>query len=427
MGIQGRLFAWPPLYFPLPNSSEIDFQMEPFHRRAAQQTLRQNPWFLRRFCLLLAVAAWPFGAVIGLLYHTVCNGSRISRATGKTVGDQFSEQWHLLVNHCISSRAYYGYQLYEEKKLRYASRYIHRYETKSVLFGALNRARNPGFDSEVIFDKTRFASMCNRHALPTIPILMEMENGGFKLTRDTTDSLPRMDIIVKPATGKGGRGIMRFDYIDPNRYRAFKGATLTESKLAQYLLRASHRRRYIIQPRCLNHPHILDLTGDVLSTIRILTAFNESNEVEVIRATMKIPAGDKIVDNYHQGGIAAAVDLSTGRLGRCIVRALHGTWLDQHPVTGVQITGRILPRWPDTLGLVERAHKCFDDFVFLAWDVAILDDGPVLVEANNNPGLDLLQTPHEQPLGDSRFAEIAVYHLKRLNGKRGFKVVPLET
>ena len=132
------------------------------------------------------------------------------------------------------------------------------------------------------------------------------------------------------------------------------------------------------------------------------------------------------VDNIHAGGIAAPVDLATGRLGRATDLGLKTTsrWHERHPATGAMILGRILPHWDAALELARRAHAAIGDRVVVGWDVAILEDGPCLVEGNGKPDVDLIQRPHRAGLGASRLGEIMAFHLKNFlagdtsNGRR---------
>lgn len=120
-----------------------------------------------------------------------------------------------------------------------------------------------------------------------------------------------------------------------------------------------------------------------------MTCRNEHGEVEVTNAVFRMARGrNTVVDNFHAGGIAAAVDVDTGQLGRATdmgVDAATG-WCDVHPQTGGVISGRTLPLWRETIQLVEQAHAMFSDRVLIGWDVAILEDGPHLVEGNGAPG-----------------------------------------
>jgi hypothetical protein len=120
------------------------------------------------------------------------------------------------------------------------------------------------------------------------------------------------------------------------------------------------------------------------------------------------------VDNIHAGGIAASIDLATGRLGRATDLGVATTsrWHERHPVTDAIILGRILPHWPGALDLVRRAHALIGDRVVVGWDVAILEDGPCLVEGNGKPDVDLIQRPHRAGLGNSRLGEIMAFHLR---------------
>jgi hypothetical protein len=90
-----------------------------------------------------------------------------------------------------------------------------------------------------------------------------------------------------------------------------------------------------------------------------------------------------------------------------------------HPLTGAPIAGREVPSWNEVLDLARRAHAAFPDHVAIGWDIAILEDGPALVEGNKSPDLDIIQRTHGGPVGNSRFGELLAFHLRRaLEGER---------
>ncbi|MET1028099.1 MAG: sugar-transfer associated ATP-grasp domain-containing protein [Dongiaceae bacterium] len=123
---------------------------------------------------------------------------------------------------------------------------------------------------------------------------------------------------------------------------------------------------------------------------------------------------DAVVDNFHAGGIAAAVDLKTGRLGSATDLGNDQAfgWVDAHPANGAPIQGRILPHWQDALALVRAAHgRAFSDRAMLGWDIAITDKGPMIVEGNGGPDLDIIQCVCGIPVGYDRFGELMVEHL----------------
>ena len=125
--------------------------------------------------------------------------------------------------------------------------------------------------------------------------------------------------------------------------------------------------------------------------------------------------GNTVVDNFHAGGIASAVDMATGELGPATdmgVRPERG-WCNSHPDTGGQITGRKLPRWSEAIDLVQRGHAMFADRFVIGWDVAILADGPSVIESNGRPDLEIHQRCHRRPMGNDRFGELLAYQVER--------------
>ena len=65
-------------------------------------------------------------------------------------------------------------------------------------------------------------------------------------------------------------------------------------------------------------------------------------------------------------------------------------------------TDRRLSCWNDVVDLGIRAHDHFDPFHSIGWDIAIAEDGPVLVEGNHNWGVMIGQYPRLTPLGWTR-------------------------
>jgi len=177
----------------------------------------------------------------------------------------------------------------------------------------------------------------------------------------------------------------------------------------------------LLQPRLLNHPEIRDLSGEVLSTIRLVTLHDEKGGFECTHAVFKMAASPSaVVDNFHAGGIAAKVDLASGELGRAVDLGFtpgHG-WCESHPITGVPILGRKLPLWSEVVALVLRAHAAIPMRTLVGWDVALLPDGPVLVEAQGSSDLDFVQRTHEAGLGASRCGELLAHHVERAIRKR---------
>lgn len=395
------------------------------HRTFRRQFWRESG-ALARVGSVAILLAWPFvlPALIG--FFTQRNGPAVRARTGKGIARQVWEQAAMMVTRAILPPWYYIFELHDDGKRRRAGEYLHRFETKRFAYEFLRRTNGgepvpAARSTEALSDKALFSERCRDYQLPAIPNLMVLSDGVI-VQRDTRGSLlPPIDLFVKLIRGTGGRGAERWSHRDDGCYEDSRGHVLSETALVARLqvLTLFARKGCIVQPRLLNHRDIRDLSNGALTTVRVMTCRNERGEYEVTNAAFRMAQGaNTVVDNFHAGGILAKVDIRSGVLGRATDGALAlgpGTgWCERHPQTGGQILGRRLPFWPEVLDLARRAHAtAFSDHVLVGWDIAILDDGPRLVEGNKGPDLDLVQRSHGEPLGNTRFGELLAYNLQR--------------
>jgi hypothetical protein len=289
--------------------------------------------------------------------------------------------------------------------------YLTRGETKHGAYVLMAKAR---VSSSPLGDKEEFARFCAERQVNALPVLLSVHDGEVRHWSAAT--LPQSDLFVKPVHGRGGRGAERWDYAGNGLYRRASGEILPAGQLLDRLRAISGFRAYLVQERARNHPAMRDLSNGALNTVRMISCLNEHDEPELIGAVLRMAVGDNVtVDNVHAGAIAAGVELAEGRLGQATYMGVDTalSWVDHHPDTGAQITGRILPMWNELCDLVHRAHSVFDDWVVIGWDVAITAEGPRLVEGNSGPDIDLIQRPLRMAFGDTRLGELLAFHLNR--------------
>jgi Sugar-transfer associated ATP-grasp len=354
--------------------------------------------------LVEGLALWPLGILGGALWYSALNGRTIKRRGGKGVTKQFAEQLRLYFSAGVLAPWYYLFSLDEDGSSDRAKSFLQRFETKTSLFPLLKQSKGSPLNN-----KARFAEHCASRGLRTVELIAHLDGKRPDVT------LPDRDLFVKRATGRGGRGAERWNRVAPFVYEGPEGERLSADELLARLVRRSRHRPQLIQPRLSPHPELAGVTAGALPTTRIVTCLNERGEPEAVIALFRMSIGsNSTVDNMHAGGIAAQPDIESGKLSRASDLGMDARigWHSVHPDTGEQIEGRVLPYWAEAKRLAVEAHRAFSDRVVVGWDIAILEDGPILIEGNGNPDMDIIQRFMRVGLKRHRFGELIAHHLR---------------
>jgi hypothetical protein len=345
----------------------------------------------------------PVVVLLGTAWFTARNGPVVRNRGKKGLAAQAAEQLRLYFTDGVLSPWYYIFDLHHGGDGPCASGFLQRFETKAGIYPLLRK----GVVSE-LNNKRLFADYCAAKGVPCIPYLFCLDGTG------SVGSLPDCDLFVKPADGRGGRGAERWDRVSRGRFSGPCGERLTSKQLLARLTDRAQCRPLLVQRRVETHSDLVELTSGALPTVRVTICLNEKGEPEVVSAVFRMAIGDnRTVDNLHAGGIASGVRLDDGALSAASNLGMDARlgWLDRHPDSGAAITGRRLPLWKETKALAVQAHRAFADRVLVGWDIAITDDGPVVVEGNSSPDLDIIQR-FGIPVCSSRFGELLAWHLR---------------
>ena len=194
----------------------------------------------------------------------------------------------------------------------------------------------------------------------------------------------REQIIAKPSDLCCGQGVDKlkvadFDSLDAlYDYLKGSGADLIEDVVVQ-------------------HPAMAKIYPGSVNTIRVYTVRPEDGEPHVIYACIRMGNSDRPVDNINAGGMYAVVDLETGKIaGPACDKEFHV--YERHPRSGTELPGYQIPMWDKVMDLCHAAAAKIPGMGYVGWDVAITEDGPLFIEANNLPGHDAFpQMPSQAP------------------------------
>jgi hypothetical protein len=159
---------------------------------------------------------------------------------------------------------------------------------------------------------------------------------------------------------------------------------------------------YVFQKRVSPHSAIREICGDRLATVRILTIVTKE-KAQVLRACWKIPAGVNAADNFWRpGNLLAQLDHESG----CVMRVIRANGhkhevVTHHPDSGILLQGISVPNWQKLILFATEGAKMFADTPLIGWDIAPVDGGAIMVEANVTPDMNLHQLADRRGMLDS--------------------------
>lgn len=195
------------------------------------------------------------------------------------------------------------------------------------------------------------------------------------ITQDTSlaelsDMMTLPALIGKPLEGSSGQGILKFTPDD------WKGGP------EQFLHLLMEKQIGILEEIVVQHPEMARMCPTSVNTCRIATLLGDKQQ-GIVYAFLRIGNG-KVMDNVDCGGMAARIDLASGKL-LTVGADKAGNTYTKHPITGTDIIGFTIPYWEEAKQMCMEAAKKVPQMRFVAWDVAITPNGPTFIEGNSFP------------------------------------------
>lgn len=144
-----------------------------------------------------------------------------------------------------------------------------------------------------------------------------------------------------------------------------------------------------IEELVVQHKELSKLNPNSVNTIRIFTY-----KQRCIAAVIRMGIGERHVDN---GGVFAPLDIEYGIVVNGAYSLSYTFNITEcqtvHPTSGIFLPGFQIPFWKECVSMVEEASGLIKGIPLVGWDVAITESGPIIIEANSEPEIPLLQIP----------------------------------
>lgn len=185
------------------------------------------------------------------------------------------------------------------------------------------------------------------------------------------------EVFIKPIHGSGGG----------NHHRIKLSDLVDNSDFFQTLSKTN----FVFQKCIVQHPSLAKVFSGSVNTVRLVSYYDQG-EVKFIGGYFRFGSGKSCVDNGCAGGGSVGFNLETGELNKIALQLLDsgGKVFTEHPETKFVFGGFKIPLYEEVKQLVRDTIDILPAKL-AGWDIAITEDGPVLIEGNHDFHLGLCE------------------------------------
>lgn len=191
-------------------------------------------------------------------------------------------------------------------------------------------------------------------------------------------------IFVKPTFGVGGKGIQVFN----RRENGFSDPLSGERLDAEFLFGLA-AEEYVVQEGVRQHPGMNEFYPHAVNTFRVITRC-ENGRADIVLTLSRMGCGGRQVDNASSGGVYVKINALTGELGAEAIADTRETFT-AHPDTHRIFAGSRIPMWDQVREFAISVAEKYAPIKYVGWDVALSEEGPLLIEGNNGPSIEITQ------------------------------------
>lgn len=241
----------------------------------------------------------------------------------------------------------------------------------------------------VVDDKlqTKQLALAAGIAVPKLYAVIENEHQVSELASCLA---PYNDFVLKPAHGAGGDGIIVITDKIRGRYRKASGQLMTAEALSYHLSLTlsgayslgGHPDKVLVEHRVIVDEVFKNISHQGVPDIRVIV-FLGYPVMAMVRLPTSLSEGKA---NLHQGAIGAGINLASGMT---VGGVHHNETIDVHPDTLHEVAGVSVPHWEKILNIAASSYE-LTGLGYIGVDIVLdKDHGPLMLELNARPGLNI--------------------------------------
>lgn len=210
----------------------------------------------------------------------------------------------------------------------------------------------------------------------------------YELTALADDLSCYGDFVIKPSKGRAGGGIIAISGRENGLWKSMGGHLYSIDNFRKHIsdiifgvYSFDLHDQAILEERVIQHPEVEKLSPYGLADIRLILLRGK-----LVLSMIRVPTlkSDGRA-NLHQGAIGIGLDLDSGITTHALWQ---GDVVDRHPDTDTNLLGLSIPYWQEIVNTARLAARSVP-LQYIGADVSVGLNGPVLLEINVRPGLEI--------------------------------------
>lgn len=182
-------------------------------------------------------------------------------------------------------------------------------------------------------------------------------------------------VFIKPVDSFGGKGILKIE----------EGSFFRLEMLVSGI-------EFIIEKGLVQHDELNKINPHCINTLRVVTV-NIAGEIIIPNCFFRMGMDNSYVDNGSSGGIFLNYSIQNNSLDKVAysLAKCGAVSYFSHPITNFIFKEKKLPYPHRIMELVTKAAQVFPDTEIIGWDIGYTNEGPVVIEGNENPDVTMTQ------------------------------------
>jgi alpha-L-glutamate ligase-like protein len=241
----------------------------------------------------------------------------------------------------------------------------------------------------LVDDKLRTKTLALKSGI-AVPELYGVIGTEYEARRLAQHVHSHPEFVIKPCRGSGGSGILVINGRSKDMYRRADGVLMSRGEVEYHLSNVisglyslgGQPDKALIEYCVKFDPVFEAISYQGVPDIRVIV-FLGVPVMGMVRLPTRMSGGKA---NLHQGAIGAGIDIASGATLKAV---WHNEIVSEHPDTGHPVSGVIIPNWEQLLKIAAQCNEITGLGYIGVDQVLDKDRGPLILEMNARPGLNI--------------------------------------